>query len=218
MIKKLCYQNQYITAAQVDIIKKYFDDIGDSPYDSRGPQNHDKHFLGWQGCWDRNLHLEKPDNPVHDIVKKLKSDFGNFTIFECSIRYLCAPFLPHSDIRNPDWFRNMKHQGKKEGWVFLIPLWWEQNYAPGTAFFNCPSLLSDPLYEDHADILPRYAPEYQIEMRNYSVREIFPWKCTGDLIAWENFQFHSSCGHYHGQYDRKKWIKEFISIETWQTD
>jgi len=217
MDKKLFYKNQYISSDKVDTIKKYFNEIGDSPYDSRGPYDTKKNSLGWQGCWDRNLHLEKQDNPVHDVIKKLKKDFGDFTIFECSIRYLCAPFLPHSDIRNSDWLKEMKQQNKKEGWVFLIPLWWKENYNPGTAFFNCPNRLTDPLYEDFADILPKYALEHQIETRNFGVREIIQWKSPGDLIAWENFQFHSSCGMYGGKYDRKKWIKEFISIETWQT-
>jgi hypothetical protein len=63
--------------------------------------------------------------------------------------------------------------------------------------------------------LPGYAPQYQEESKNYSVRQILEWQCPGDLIAWENFQFHCSSQLGSWQYDRTAWVKEFISIETY---
>lgn len=214
MAKKIIYKKQYIGHSEVDEIRKYFDEINDSPYDSRGPHDTKKNALGWQGCWDRQLHLEKIDNPIHTLISKLKNDFGDFVIYESSIRYFCAPFLPHSDIRDSAWLKQARQQNLSCGFVFLIPLWWQEHYQPGTAFYSSPAKLEEPLYVDMLEILPKFSEDS--ETRNFSIRQICHWQSPGDLIAWENFQFHGSCGHGIFSYDRKKWIKEFISIETWK--
>lgn len=213
-MKKIIHKNNYISLDFVNEIKKYFDKINDSLFASRGPQPHQKTKLGWQGCWDRNLHYEKLDNPIHQIVSKLKEDFGDFEITESSIRYLSSPFLPHSDIRSVAWLSEYRDTGYKEGFTYIIPLWWKDGYTPGTAFFNNPANINEPLYSDMLDILPNYSTEYEDEEKNFSVREIIKWKSPGDLIAWENFQWHASCSYGNITYDREIWAKEFISIET----
>lgn len=216
MKKRVVYQSQYITLDEVREIRSYFDEINDSLFASRGPQPSEKNRLGWQGCWDRQLHYEKSDNPVHAVVDKLKKDFGNLQIAESSIRYLSSPFLPHSDVKTLDWIENFKKKGRKEGFIFLIPLWWKEDYSPGTAFFNSPPDLSEPLYSEKLDLLPQFSEKYQEDMRNFSIREIIEWKSPGDLIAWENFQFHSSCHFGSATYNKNSWVKEFISIETYR--
>ena len=96
-------------------------------------------------------------------------------------------------------------------------MWWKDGYTPGTAFFNNPAKLSEPLYADMLDILPNYTDEYEVETRNFSVQKILKWESPGDLIAWENFQWHGSCNFGNIEYTRDTWAKEFISIETWFT-
>ena len=214
MSKQIIYKPNYISVAEVQEIREYFDNINDSLAASRGPYSNAKNKLGWQGCWDRQIHWEKQDNPMHKILQRLEKDFGNFKILESSIRYLSSPFLPHSDVRSVKWIQDLKKQKTKEGFTMLIGLWWDQYYTPGTAFYNCPPKLDEPLYSEKLDILPEYSDEYQEEMRNYSVREVIKWQSPGDLIAWENFQFHSSCHFGKVSYDREKWMKEFISLET----
>ena len=146
----------------------------------------------------------------------LKRDFGEFEIYSSSIRYLSAPFLPHSDIRDVEWLRDLKKQGLREGFIFLIPLWWEPDYQPGTAFLNNPVNLNEPLYADMLDIFPNYSdtPQNAYEQKNFSVKQIIRWENPGDLIAWENFQWHASCHFGKANYQKDKWVKEFVSIET----
>ena len=172
--------------------------------------------MGYQGCWDRSLHFEKLDNPIHLIIKKLKKDFGEFDYdtHRCSIRYLSAPFLPHSDIVSNESLKTLRDTGYKEGYIFMIPLWWKDSYQPVTGFFNNPARLEEPLYIDSLDIFPEYADAYREESKNLSVREIVRWQSPGDLIAWENYQWHGSGQIGQCEYDKKIWVKEFISIET----
>lgn len=213
--KEIIFQPQYIDVSLIDSIRQYFNDINDCPFHSDGPKDNHINALGWEGCWDRNLYLEKTDNPVHTVIQKLKSDFGDFSIYDASIRYLCAPYLPHSDIRDTEWLRKAKTDNFKEGFVFLIPLWWRSNYKPATAFYSNPARLDEPLYMDYGDILPKFSPDHERDARNLSVHKIVHWQNAGDLVAWRNFQWHGSCGILEGSYARHRWIKEFISIETW---
>lgn len=216
MQKQIIHQKNYISIDQVDEIRSYFDKINDSLLASKGPYTTERAKLGYQGCWDRNLHLEKTNNPVHQIINKLKQDFGDFFIHECSIRYLSAPFLPHSDIRSIKWLNELRNSGRQPGFTFLIPLWWRKGYTPGTAFFSSPANLDETLYSDMLDILPNYAEQYEKESMNFSVQEIVKWQSPGDLIAWENFQWHCSCHYGHVEYNKQTWAKEFISIETFK--
>jgi hypothetical protein len=214
MPKQIIYKRNYLSLDLVEEIREYFYRINDSLYASRGPYDHVKSKLGWQGCWDRQLHYERDDNPIHRLIAKLKDDFGDFEIYESSIRYLSAPFLPHSDIRNIDWLKQYKINGYTTGFIFMIPLSWKENYSPGTAFFNSPANVDEPLYSEMLDILPSYSDEFVAESRNFSVKEIVKWESPGDLVAWENFQWHCSCQFGNAKYKRDDWLKEFISIET----
>lgn len=215
-MKQIVYKKNYISLDLVNEIRHYFDDINDSLMGSNGPYSSEKNKLGYQGCWDRQLHFEKSDNPIHQVIIKLKKDFGDFEYksYKSSIRYLSAPFLPHSDIVSNESLKTLRTNGYKEGHIFIIPLWWKDNYQPVTGFFNSPARLDEPLYVDKLDIFPEYAGPYQEESKNLSVREIIQWQSPGDLIAWENFQWHASGQIGQFQYDRKVWVKEFISIET----
>lgn len=216
MDKKIVYKPNYISIELVEEIQSFFNNINDSLLASRGPYTFEKAELGRQGCWDRQLHWEIKDNPIHLVAEKLRADFGAFEIYESSIRYLSAPFLPHSDIRKDlSWIKNLKHSGHREGWIFIIPLSWKSGYQPGTAFYNNPARLDEPLYCEMTDILPKYAPEHEFESRNFSVREILKWNSPGDLVAWENFQWHSSCSFGEYTYTTDDWAKEFVSIETY---
>ena len=217
MQKQIIHKKNYISLDLVNDIRVYFENINDSLLASKGPSDQPKSKLGWQGCWDRQLHYEKTDSPIHQIISQLKKDFGNFSICDSSIRYLSAPFLPHSDIRSIKMLQEVRSTGYKEGHIFIIPLWWKDGYTPGTAFFNSPAHLDEPLYSDMLDTLPNYADDYEFESRNLSVREIIKWETPGDLIAWENFQWHASCQFGNIEYTRDTWAKEFISIETWLT-
>ena len=215
-MKQLVYKKNYISLDLVNEIRDYFNSINDSLSASKGPFVTPKHKLGWQGCWDRQLHFEKENNPIHLVIKKLKDDFGNFEAIEnsCSIRYMSAPFLPHSDISSTDLLRTMRDNGYREGFIFLIPLWWREGYNPATVFFNSPANLNEPLYSDMLDILPNYSEEFKEESKNFSIRKIINWDSPGDLIAWENFQWHSSGQIGKVEYDKTTWVKEFISIDT----
>jgi len=215
MQKQIIHKKNYLSSELVNEIREYFNNINDSIYHSGGPYAHEKAKIGWQGCWDRNLHYERVDNPIHQVVSKLKEDFGNFIIHQSSLRYLCAPVLPHTDITANEWLVKYRDQGYKKGYIFLIPLWWKEGFTPCTPFFNSPANVDEPLYSDLLDVLPNYSNEYQEEARNFSVREIVTWKSPGDLIAWENFQWHSSGQFGHTEYVKDQWIKEFISIKTW---
>lgn len=213
--KQIIYKHQYISRSEVDDIRKFIELIGDSLDESIGPRATKKSKLGTEGCWDRQLHLEFKKSPVNKLIQQLRQDFGDFEIYESSVRYLAFPFLPHSDVRSAEWVKEYKLKGYKPGFVFLIPLWWENNYQPGTAFFNSPIEITEELYCDHLDSLPNYSDHYKNEMKNYSIRKIVNWQSPGDLIAWENFQFHCSCQFSNTEYSLDRWVKEFISIETW---
>ena len=215
-MKKIVYRSGYISQEFVQEIRDYYENINDSLMASSGPYDSSKAKLGWMGCWDRQLHHELPDAPVHQLVSMLKKDFGDFEIYESSIRYLSAPVLPHSDIRDVEWLRKYRKDGYREGFIFLIPLWWEKGYQPATAFLNSPACLDEPLYQDMLDVLPNYSdlPENNFEQKNFSVRSIIKWEKPGDLIGWENFQWHASCQFGKANYTRNRWVKEFVSVET----
>jgi hypothetical protein len=214
--KKIVYKPKYLSQEDLEKIRNFYHvKINDSIYHSAGPYSDEKNELGWEGCWDRNLHLEILDNPIHKLIDKLKNEFGQFEIDSCSIRYLSAPFLPHSDVVSVEWIENLKKLNHKEGWIFLIPLSFVNGYVPGTAFFSCPPRLSEPLYSEMLDILPKFNNQYRKEMKNFSVKKIVKWESAGDLIAWENYQYHGSCDFGNVVYDRQSWVKEFISIKTY---
>jgi hypothetical protein len=215
MQKQLIYKENFISLELVDEIRTYFDEINDSLLDSSGPFDHSKHYLGWAGTWSRQLHFELPHNPIHLVVDKLKQEFGNFECQtdKCSIEYLSSPFLPHTDIHNLDYIQKLRANGNPKVYIFIIPLWWKPGHTPVTGFFNSPPNFDEPLYSDMSDIFPKYAPNKFDESLNFSVRQAFPWKSPGDLIAWESFQWHSSGAMGDIEYSRSDWSKEFITME-----
>jgi hypothetical protein len=216
MQKKILHKKNYISLDLVNQVRSYYDSINDDLSASSGPYPVERAKLGYQGCWDRNLHYELPDSPIHQVVSQLKQDFEDFLIHQSSIRYLSAPFMPHSDIRSIGWLKKLRDDGHRPGFTFLIPLWWKKEYTPGTAFFNSPANINEPLYSDMLDILPKFADSFERVSMNFSVREVVKWQSPGDLIAWENFQWHCSCHYGNIEYNKQTWAKEFISIETWK--
>ena len=219
MHNEIVYKEHYINESEVIAIKDYYKRINDAL--SGGPWVSDRVKLGYQGCWDKSLHLDQPSpvysvwpGPVHALIKKLKQDFGNFYIHMTSIRYLAYPLALHSDIRDVEWLLDVKSKGYIEGYTFLIPLWFDKKCNPGTAFFNNPAKLSEPHYTEAQDVLPEM-PDNSTT-RNFSVKKIVNWNNPGDLIAWKNFQWHCSTQSPDYQYSTKKHCKEFISIETFR--
>ena len=208
----IIHKENYISAEQVSDIKNFFDKkIRDKL--SGGPHKADQLEAGLEGCWDRSLHYELSDNPIHKVIDKLVKDFGGFHVHESSIRYMAYPFVPHSDIRNSEWLLEQR-QNFYPGYTFLIPLWWREDYNPGTAFFSSPPEANQDLYIQQQDILPKFSEQHKKQARNFGVKEIVKWKSPGDLIAWKNFQWHCSLSQKDYQYSDTSWCKEFISIET----
>jgi hypothetical protein len=215
MQKQLTYKENFISLDHVNKIRTYFDEINDSLAASSGPFDQPEHYLGWAGTWSRQLHFELPDNPIHLVIDKLKQEFGDFECDTryCSIEYLSSPFLPHTDVHNVEFLKELRAKGNPKIYVFIIPLWWKLGHTPVTGFFNSPPNLDEPLYSDMSDIFPKYAPSKFDQSADFSVRQMFPWKSPGDLIAWESFQWHSSGALGNIEYTRTDWAKEFITIE-----
>ena len=46
-----------------------------------GPRKFTNTQLGYQGCSDINLRLDRPDSPIHSLIRKLETDFGKFLLF-----------------------------------------------------------------------------------------------------------------------------------------
>ena len=92
----IIHKENYISVEQVSDIKNFFDKkIRDKL--SGGPHKADQLEAGLEGCWDRSLHYELSDNPIHKVIDKLIKDFGGFHVHESSIRYMAYPFVPHNN-------------------------------------------------------------------------------------------------------------------------
>lgn len=198
-------------------IKNYFfnkikDDL------SGGPTKSKFSAYGYNGCWDIPLRLENDDNPIHQLIEKLKEDFGDFTIIptDASIRLMSYPFTVHSDLSSA-LLAHLRSVGATTYKTFLIPLSWEQPSTPGTAFFNSPPRLDEPLYKEKLDILPHYSEEARSEMDRYSVAAIYKWKNPGDLVAWDDFVYHSTLDSHDYQYslEPNNIAKKFISMRVY---
>ncbi len=208
----IIHKENYISKEQVSDIKTFFDKkirdkLSGGPYESKQLES------GMEGCWDRSLHFEIKENPIHALITSLQKDFGGFHINESSIRYMAYPFVPHSDIRSSEWLQEQR-QNFYPGYTFLIPIWWKEDYNPGTAFFSSPPENDEQLYIEQQDVLPKFSEQHKKQARNFGVKQIVKWKNTGDLIAWKNFQWHCSLSQANYTYSDKTWCKEFISIET----
>ena len=203
----------------VDEINTYFDKINDDL--SGGPKTNKSSAYGYAGCWDTPLRLENIDNPIHKLLDKLKQSFGDFDLIpnNASIRHLSHPFTVHDDTGTRYILIDfLKSVGAKRYLTFLIPLSWQLETTPGTAFFSSPPKLHEPLYREKLDILPHYSEEKQSEMAKYSVSAIFKWKNPGDLIAWKDFVFHSTLDSHTYKYSLEPdgIAKKFISMRVYQ--
>ena len=227
--KQLIYRESYLSQDEVDTINMYYETMNFGYGESRGPYNNPLMELGWQGCYDTTARPEKPNNPIKHLFDRLEKDFGEMIFWRKSIRHFHAPFDVHDDYPHSEAHQEvMKRFDVTEdmkGFTFLIPLWWEKGYKPGTACFNSPPEEDEPLYEEHQDILPQYSslyyerrkqmihPAENVPRGPYSVREIMHWKNVGDLIGWENYVLHSSTHTPNWVYSRDKEVKRFISID-----
>jgi len=211
-MKKIEYKENFISRELVAEIKNFYDVIVNDDM-SNSPRADAKLKNGLIGCWDRPLKLDLDGNPLTAVVDRLREEYGDFEIYESSIRYLAAPFGPHTDIRNHDWLVEQR-KTHTPGFTFLIPLWWEENYRAGTAWFDSPAKEDQLLYGERLDLLPEHTESFKNLEKNFSVREIFEWQTPGDLIVWESFQWHCSLSPKGHVYNSTKWCKEFVSIET----
>lgn len=205
-------QENYISRQTALHIKDYFDNVINDSF-SNGPKVTNKFTHKYSGCYDRPLRLERNDNPLHLLLEKLKKDFGDFYMHDGSIRYMNYPFGPHTDVVDQTWLLEQRQKTNSDGYIFLIPLWWEPKYTAGTAFFSSPPQREESLYIEHQNILPVASDSK--DTKNFSIKQIVYWKNPGDLIAWKNFTWHSSLAPRDYNYSHNKFCKEFISIETW---
>lgn len=205
--------NNYVSIDNIKKIKHFYDVVINDTF-SNGPKENLNLKNGMQGCWDRPLRLENPNNPLIPVIQKLHKEFGAFEMHDASIRYMAFPFGPHTDIRDTKWLQEHRNNYNR-GYTFLIPLSWKENYQPGTGFFSCPPNDDEELYGENLEWLPEHSEKGKNIEKNFSVKKIIKWQQPGDLIAWKNFQWHCSLSPVGYVYDSKDWVKEFVSIETY---
>ena len=208
------YKEKYVDHELLNEIKNFYSTVNDTfsggPFIDKGELGT---TYGMMGCADRPLRLEYKSNPVHKLIAKLKEDMGDFHIHEGSIRYLYYPFGPHSDVRSNE---HLLESWKKyrNGYTFIIPLQWKPECKPGTAFFDSPPKQDQQLMCERHDVIPKL--NKSSASKNFGIKKLMPWKNPGDLIAWMNYQYHSSMIGGDWVYNDKEWCKEFISIETYR--
>jgi hypothetical protein len=154
-----------------------------------GPRKFTNTQLGYQGCSDINLRLDRPDSPIHSLIRKLETDFGKFYIHTSSLRQLYYPFMPHTDIRSLENLQEYRNKGYTEGWTFL---------------------------NECIQCVP-YTSEYTRQAMNFSVKSVLHQQ-AGDLVAWKNFQWHGTGYDVNWNYNHNDWCKRFVSIETWNME
>ena len=211
-MEDIIHKIDYVSLDDITKIRRFYNFVVGDAF-SGGPYSSEHLKNGMSGCWDRPLRLENNDNPLLPVMDKLHKEFGDFKIHTASVRYMAYPFGPHSDIRDTKWLQEYR-KNYNGGYTFLIPLAWKKNYQPGTAFFSSPPDDNDPLYAECSEWLPEHHEKSKIE-RNFGVKKLIKWQQPGDLVAWKNFQWHCSLSPEGYVYDPKKWVKEFISIETY---
>jgi hypothetical protein len=214
MEKRTSYVKQFISTEEIASIRGFYEKMDPAP--SGGPWKSSTVRLGHEGAWDRSLHLDKPGFiPGKMIVDRLQRQFGNFDVYTSSIRYLAAPFAPHSDVISADWLLKKRATGLLPGWKFLIPLAWIDGYNPKTYIFSSPPKNNEKLYSEYQHDLPYITNEQ--DSKNFSIKTILEWEDPGDLLAWEDFQWHCSSNPDGMEYNLTDWrsaCKEFISVET----
>jgi hypothetical protein len=218
MGKRTSYVKQFISTEEIAAIRGFYEKMDPAP--SGGPWKSSTVRLGHEGAWDRSLHLDKPGlNPGKMIVDRLQRRFGLFDVYTSSIRYLAAPFAPHSDVISAEWLLKKRATGLLPGWKFLIPLAWIDGYNPKTYIFSSPPEHNEKLYSEYQHDLPYTVNDLDGSDRskNFSIKTILEWKDPGDLLAWQDFQWHCSSDPDGMKYNLTDWrsaCKEFISVET----
>ena len=214
---KSYYQENYISRDEAKNIKYFYDEIVNDHHitNIRETKQRPYKFLGSK---DRPLRLERDDNPFLSVIEKLKKDFGDFQIdiSMSSVIYLYYPFGVHTDIVSSEKLLEQRKKGNKYGQSFIIPLWWDSEYSPGTVFYSSPPHPEENLYIEYQDDLPEYYPEHNEFLKNFSVQSLWKWKNPGDLIAWDHYVWHSTTCPQGYQYTHDKCFKEFIKINTWK--
>ena len=204
------YVNDELLGKIISYIDKRNDDFVGGPIIDKGAHSSS---IGMEGCSDRPLRLEDPDNPIHELLQKLKNDMQDFYIHTGSIRYMYFPYGPHTDIRSSEEMIEMRKK-YTNGYTFLIPLRWKAGYVPGTAFFDSPPKENQSLMAEHQEVLPKL--QKATASKNFSVKKLITWKNPGDLVGWMNYQYHCSMLGGDWTYNEKEWCKEFISLETYR--
>ena len=218
MGKRTSYVKQFISTEEIAAIRGFYEKMDPAP--SGGPWKSSTVRLGHEGAWDRSLHLDKPGFiPGKMIVDRLQRQFGDFDVYTSSIRYLAAPFAPHSDVISAEWLLKKRATGLLPGWKFLIPLAWIDGYNPKTYIFSSPPEHNEKLYSEYQHDLPYTVNDLDGSDRskNFSIKTILEWKDPGDLLAWQDFQWHCSSDPDGMKYNLTDWrsaCKEFISVET----
>ncbi len=181
-----------------------------------GPRKFTNTQLGYQGCSDINLRLDRPDSPIHSLIRKLETDFGKFYIHTSSLRQLYYPFMPHTDIRSLENLQEYRNKGYTEGWTFLLITELKPNYNASTIFYNNPPRMNEPNMNECIQCVP-YTSEYTRQAMNFSVKSVLHQQ-AGDLVAWKNFQWHGTGYDVNWNYNHNDWCKRFVSIETWNME
>tara|TARA_B100000424_G_scaffold269129_1_gene265394 strand:- start:172 stop:819 length:648 start_codon:yes stop_codon:yes gene_type:complete len=213
-MNELIYKEKYVDNELLAEIKNFYAAVGGALTGGPVIDNSDNCTIyGMDGCSDRPLRLEYEKNPIHKLIAKLKTDMGDFYIHEGSLRYLYYPFGPHSDVRTSEHLLESRKK-YRNGYTFLIPLQWKAGCKPGTAFFDSPPKEDQPLMIERDDVIPQLKNSNYA--KNFGIKKLMPWKNPGDLVAWMNYQYHSSMIGGDWVYNKEEWCKEFISIETYR--
>lgn len=207
------YQESYISREEAKTIKTYYDEIVNDSF-TNNIRKDDARIYGYVDGNHRPLRLEREDNPLHRVIEKLENDFGKFYI-ELSMSSVISLHYPHgihTDIKSSQEQLSLRKK-YKQGQSFIIPLWWDTEYHPGTAFYSSPPNPDEKLYIECQDMLPQFKHDGNI--KNFSVQSIWQWKNPGDLVAWNHYTWHSTTSPQGYKYTHDKCCKEFIKLNTW---
>ena len=207
------YQENYISFDEVVAIKHFYDEIVND-IAQNNIREESTRIYGYVDGKHRPLRLNRSDNPLLLVIEKLKQDFGNFYIESSmsSVINLHYPHGIHTDINSSQEQLELRNKYKK-GQSFIIPLWWDPEYQPGTAFYSTPPKQNEKLYIECQSDLPQFKEDKHI--KNFSVQAIWHWKNPGDLLAWNHYTWHSTTSPNGYEYALDKCCKEFIKLYTW---
>lgn len=172
---------------------------------------------GWNGAADRSTHLlndvyQDTVLPIRAVIDKLHQHFGDFYVYQESIRYLQYPFPAHSDV--PFDIVEMKQKGYWPYLQFMIPFWWCDAITPCTWLLSSPPKSDETSCLEIQHCLPRFVGDYQTFFyKDFSVAEKIVWTNVGDLLYWPVGQWHASSDDISLELNGQT-IKEFLLIKT----